>query len=868
MPTAYDLLYAVQKPLLDLKSARGEARGSRRCGRSSPATGSRSSRPSPGPARRHPVLLLGRARRAARRLPARSDAGAVEGGRPARTEPDRRSGSRCSKPRGRGRRRADADAVAGPGAARRPRPRRRRRTGCCGGRCGTGRTAAAGYYLLGDAVVGARGGSTTRPRCTACRLPGRPRGPVRRGVLPGGPGDRQVPEALRLFQQKATGPPCRRRRRRGRCTTRCSTATNRSRRSPRSGRRSRSSRRRARWSRCTPRRAASGVRGGRLSRLAAAPGSPRRRARRAAAVPRRVPRRPRAVRRGRRRPRRRQAARPAGRVAPGRRPRRPHQAGPRRRRRPPARSARSSTRSRPDATARRRAARRHRRPGRRPPPPRRAGQRFPHYYPLLKLRAEFLSGDPDADADRRHPGPCSRSARTTPGRCGSGRWSSPTASGTTRRWPRRRGPARSSRTTRGTTRCSPRSTSGPTGPTRPSPRSAAGSARTSTRSRWSPNWCSSAAGEGEAGGAAVRRRRSCAASRTPARGWSPTSIGRWTSSASTRRREPDDLDELLEALEDILDDRPDLWQAWSVVVQQMGWLHRPEEALRTGPRGDRPVPAAGQAVARPWPRPAATPGNAEGRLDALRQAVAVARGGRRRPANWPRRWTTPATRRGGRRAASGPRALAARPVRPRLPRRAAVGGRAVPRGAGPRQAAVRHEPGYDWAWHAVHALGRAAGRPGRAGRAGPRTDPRPGRRPAGVAAPGRVPAPPAAQRRGARRPRPGGRARPEERRGPRPEGRAARRDGPVRRGARRRPAAGAGRRAAVHAAGPGRVGRGPARQLRRRHPADAGARRRRPDVRLGLAPARRVVQRDRPAGELPGSRVRTGPAPARTTRSP
>src|SRR5262249_41526124 len=27
-------------------------------------------------------------------------------------------------------------------------------------------------------------------------------------------------------------------------------------------------------------------------------------------------------------------------------------------------------------------------------------QRFPHHYPLLKLRAEFLSGDPDADANR------------------------------------------------------------------------------------------------------------------------------------------------------------------------------------------------------------------------------------------------------------------------------------------------------------------------------------------------------------------------------------------------------------------------------------------------------------------------------------
>ncbi|MDB5311691.1 MAG: hypothetical protein JWO38_5893, partial [Gemmataceae bacterium] len=42
--------------------------------------------------------------------------------------------------------------------------------------------------------------------------------------------------------------------------------------------------------------------------------------------------------------------------------------------------------------------------------------------------------------------------------------------------------------------------------------------------------------------------------------------------------EPDEHQDLLETLETILDRRPDLWQAWSVVVQQMGGLNRIEEA--------------------------------------------------------------------------------------------------------------------------------------------------------------------------------------------------------------------------------------------------------------------------------------------------
>ena len=241
-------------------------------------------------------------------------------------------------------------------------------------------------------------------------------------------------------------------------------------------------------------------------------------------------------------------------------------------------------------------------------------------------------------------------------------------------------------------------------------------------------------------------------------------------------------------------------------------------------------------------------GNAEGRLDALRQAVAVAPG-----------WS-PAARELAEalddagepdeavavleRAAD---AQPARPVRPRLPRRAAVGGRAVARGARPREdrrparARVRlgvargalwaerlevpDEPaelareltrdraGDPRVWlrlarllhHPRHndevlaALDRAIA-------LDPKNVEAHDLKAERLAEMGRYDAALAAA-----------------------QAAASSADGP-----------------AVRAAGPRRVGRGAARQLRRRHPAHAGARRRRSDLRLGLAPTRRVVQRDRP----------------------
>ena len=92
---------------------------------------------------------------------------------------------------------------------------------------------------------------------------------------------------------------------------------------------------------------------------------------------------------------------------------------------------------------------------------------------------------------------------------------------------------------------------------------------------------------------------------------------------------------------------------------------------------------------------------------------------------------------------------------------------------------------------------------------------------------------------------------PEERRGLRPEGGAAGDARPVRRGVRGRPAERAGGRLAADPAGPRGLARSPPRQLRQRHPADAGAGRRRPRVPLGLAATGRVVQRRRPVRELP-----------------
>ncbi len=89
--------------------------------------------------------------------------------------------------------------------------------------------------------------------------------------------------------------------------------------------------------------------------------------------------------------------------------------------------------------------------------------------------------------------------------------------------------------------------------------------------------------------------------------------------------DPDDHVHLLETLENFLDERPDLWQAWSVTVQQMAALARLDEAHSLARDAVERFPL----LPKLWidlAQVCQAMGNAEGRLDALRQAVAAAPG--------------------------------------------------------------------------------------------------------------------------------------------------------------------------------------------------------------------------------------------------
>jgi tetratricopeptide (TPR) repeat protein len=165
--------------------------------------------------------------------------------------------------------------------------------------------------------------------------------------------------------------------------------------------------------------------------------------------------------------------------------------------------------------------------------------------------------------------------------------------------------------------------------------------------------------------------------------------------------DPEDHARLLETLEDLLDARPDLWHAWSVVVQQMAGLNRLEEAHQLAKDATFRFPLQ----AKLWLDRAQVcqmMGNPEGRLDALRQAVAVAPG-----------WSIAAREladalddaeeRDEAVAVLG-RAAARSPTDPLthgfLAERLWEAGQS--REALDRvKLALRHEPGYDWAWHAA-----------------------------------------------------------------------------------------------------------------------------------------------------------------------
>ena len=163
----------------------------------------------------------------------------------------------------------------------------------------------------------------------------------------------------------------------------------------------------------------------------------------------------------------------------------------------------------------------------------------------------------------------------------------------------------------------------------------------------------------------------------------------------------DDHARLLETLEHVLDDRPDLWHAWSVVVQQMAGMGRLDEAHSLALEATERFPLLGKL----WldlAQVCHAMGNAEGRLEALRQAVAVSPG-----------WSLAARELAdalddaelrGEAITVLERATVRNPLDALahgfLAERLWDEGRS--REALDRaKTAVRLEPGYDWAWHAV-----------------------------------------------------------------------------------------------------------------------------------------------------------------------
>src|SRR5579883_724303 len=165
--------------------------------------------------------------------------------------------------------------------------------------------------------------------------------------------------------------------------------------------------------------------------------------------------------------------------------------------------------------------------------------------------------------------------------------------------------------------------------------------------------------------------------------------------------DPDDHVALLETLEGILDERPDLWQAWSVVIQQMAGLGRLEEAHALACDATERFPL----LSKLWldlAQICQAMGNSEGRLDALRQAVVVAPG-----------WSVAARELADALDDSDQREEAIAVLERttvRNPLDALAHGFLAERlwdmgrsreALDHAKTAVRLEPGYDWAWHAV-----------------------------------------------------------------------------------------------------------------------------------------------------------------------
>jgi tetratricopeptide (TPR) repeat protein len=176
----------------------------------------------------------------------------------------------------------------------------------------------------------------------------------------------------------------------------------------------------------------------------------------------------------------------------------------------------------------------------------------------------------------------------------------------------------------------------------------------------------------------------------------------------------DDHEKLLDRLLKFLDVRPDLWQAWSLVVQQYGIMHRLEEAYTLAKETVERFPLA----AKVWldlAEVCRVRDLDEERVEALRQAVRAAPG-----------WA-PAARElaealkdadeGDEAIAVLERAVARNPLDPLargfLAERLWEANRDE-EALALATSAVRHEPGYEWAWGAVADWGDRLDRPGAA----------------------------------------------------------------------------------------------------------------------------------------------------------
>jgi cellulose synthase operon protein C len=324
-----------------------------------------------------------------------------------------------------------------------------------------------------------------------------------------------------------------------------------------------------------------------------------------------------------------------------------------------------------------------------------ACHKFPHYHPLLKLRAEFLSGDPDADADR--------AILDMLDECESDAWAL-----------RQRALilAERKRLDEAIAEVKKAGTIEPEHPwyyavlaqvqkRADKTDEALASLRASLRANVDQEPIIAEFVQLSRGRTEKRTAIAFIADELRRQPHTGDGLIAFVDQARQVYNDPDDHGELLSTLEQTLDDRPDLWQAWSVVIQQMAGLMRLEESHSLAREATNRFPL----LAKLWldlAQVCQAMGNAEGRIDALRQAVVVAPG-----------WSVAARELAEALDDAGEqdeaitvleRAVARSPLDPFahgfLAERLWDAGRS--REALDRvKTAVRHEPGYDWAWHAV-----------------------------------------------------------------------------------------------------------------------------------------------------------------------